>query len=192
MARLTFMDGMEMMTPGSTAVIPDPIQKGHQWLKLQVIYDNYFQSLGKVKLGFYGEGVISNQPLFSNYVSSLIYATPFQPVVEAQVFFLPPFRALSYASAGLKLIWNIHKRIDYRLEGYIFQPYQEITQDPATLTATLGKPFADRAYIASTALVYHSPLGPISITANYFDKMADELTVNFTIGFIIFNDRAQP
>ena len=87
---------------------------------------------------------------------------------------------------------KIYKKIEYRLAGYIFQPYQEINQNPDDLTAYYGKKFADRSYMASTGLIYHGPLGPVCITLNYFDKMPEPFMLNFNFGFIIFNDRAMP
>jgi NTE family protein len=41
-------------------------------------------------------------------------------------------------------------------------------------------------------MVYNSPLGPLSISVNYYDKMPDAFTVNFNFGYIIFNRRAMP
>jgi NTE family protein len=105
---------------------------------------------------------------------------------------MPPFRAPSYAAAGLKLVWQVYKKVDYRLEGYIFQPYREILQNPDDLSAYYGPMFSDRAYMASTAIVYHSPLGPVGISVNYYDKMPDLFTINFNFGYMLFNKRALP
>jgi NTE family protein len=190
--KLAYISGSETMFPGSTAINKKIISDEHQWAKFQLIYDNYFESFGPVKLGFYGECVVSNQPLFSNYLSSLIYAPAFQPIPEAQTYFLPSFRANNYAAAGVKLVLRITKKVDYRIEGYLFQPYQEIIQNPVDFSAYYGKKFADRSYMASTALIYHSPLGPVGITLNYYDKMPERFTLNFSIGYIIFNEQAMP
>jgi NTE family protein len=192
LAKWSFINGIESMTPGSTAINKTSTKESHRWFRFQVIYDNYFESIGPVKLGFYGEGMISNQPLFSNYLSSILYAPAFLPLPEAQTFFLPPFRAFNYAAAGIKGVLKVYKKVEYRLEGYLFQPYQEIKQNPADFSASFGEKFADRTWMASTALVYHSPLGPVCITLNYYDKMPDKFTLNFNFGYIIFNDRAMP
>lgn len=190
--RVNYVTGTEYMTPGSTAIRKDTLSAHHQWIRVKLAYDNYFQSLGPVKLGFYAEGVLSNQPLFSNYTSSVLYASAFQPLPESQAYFLPSFRAGSYAAAGLKAVVRIYKQVEYRLEGYIFQPYREILENPADLTAYLGPRFSDRSYMASTAVVYNSPLGPISLGVNFYDKMPEQFTVNFNFGYIIYNRRALP
>jgi NTE family protein len=122
----------------------------------------------------------------------LLYAPAFQPVPESQTFFLPAFRANNYAAAGLKVVLRIYKKIEYRLEGYVFQPYQAILENSMTQTAYYGKKFSDRAYMASTAIVYNSPIGPVSLGVNYYDKLPDSFTLNFNFGYIIFNKRAIP
>ncbi len=189
---LCYINGKESMIPGSTAINPVAIVNYHDWFRFSLIYDNYFQTLGPIKLGFYAEGSISNQPLFSNYTSSLLYAPAFQPLPESQTFFLPAFRANNYAAAGLKVVLRIYKKIEYRLEGYVFQPYQAILENSMTQTAYYGKKFSDRAYMASTAIVYNSPIGPVSLGVNYYDKLPDSFTLNFNFGYIIFNKRAIP
>ena len=188
----SYINGREGMVPGSTAINKSPVTRYHSWFNIHLTYDNYFLSLGPFKFGLYADGVLSNQPLFSNFTSSLLYAPAFQPIPESQAYFLPPFRATNYAAGGLKMVLRVYKKVEYRLEGYIFQPYQEILENPDDFTAYYGPKFSDRSYMASTALVYNSPLGPISISVNYYDKMPDPFTINFNFGYIIFNRRAMP
>jgi NTE family protein len=189
---LAYINGREGMVPGSTAINKKPVTAYHNWFRAHLVYDNFFESWGPMKFGLYAEGVLSNQPLFSNYTSSLLYASAFQPIPESQAYFLPSFRANNYAAAGLKMVLRVYKKVEYRLEGYVFQPYQEILENPADFTAYYGLKFSDRSYMASTAMVYNSPLGPISLSVNYYDKMPDLFTINFNFGYIIFNKRAMP
>ncbi|MCX6267262.1 MAG: patatin-like phospholipase family protein [Bacteroidetes bacterium] len=189
---VSYINGREGMAPGTTAISKSPVTNYHSWFKVHLVYDNFFKSLGPFKFGLYAEGVLTNQPLFSNYTSSLLYASAFQPIPESQVYFLPPFMATNFAAGGLKLVLKIYKKLEYRLEGYVFQPYKEILENPENLKAYFGEKFADRSYMASTAVVYTTPLGPISISVNYFDKMPDPFTINFNFGYIIFNARAMP
>jgi len=192
MLQISYINGREGMLPGSTAINKTPVTTYHEWFKIHLVYDNFFKSLGPFKFGLYAEGVLSNQPLFSNYTSSLLYASAFQPIPESQAYFLPPFRATNFAAGGLKMVLRVYKKLEYRLEGYVFQPYREILENPTDFTAYYGPKFSDRSYMASTAMVYNSPLGPISISANYYDKMPDPFTINFNFGYIIFNKRALP
>jgi len=188
----SYINGMEDMLPGSTMAKKAEIIEFHEWFKFRILYDNYFEKAGPFSFGFYGEGVISNQPLFANYTSTLLYSSVFQPIPEAQTRFLPSFRAQSFASAGVKVLIGLFKKVDYRLEGYIFQPYQAITENPEDHTAELAKPFSYRSYMATTLLVYHSPLGPVSMGVNYFDKSSAPWSFFINFGYLIFNRRALP
>ena len=189
---IAYVNGHEDFLPGSTTIGKNEIEAQLDWFSFRVLYDNYFKTFGPVKFGFYGEAAISNQPLFSNYVSTLIHSPAFQPVPESQTLVLPNFRALNYGAAGLKVVVRVYKKIDYRLEGYLFQPYQAIIEDPVTHTANLGPVFSDRSWMASTSFVYNSPLGPVSLGVNYYDKSTDSFNVNLNFGYIIFNRRAMP
>jgi NTE family protein len=188
----TYVNGMEGTLPGSTMSDRTETHNHHDWIQFRVVYDNYFETIGPLKLGFYGEGLISNQPLFSNYTASIIYAPGFQPIPEMISLFLPPFRATNYAAAGLKTILKVFKKIDFRLEGYIFQPYQEILSNPEDQTAYFGPIFSDRSYLATAALVYNTFLGPLSIGVNYYDKTRNQFQFNLNFGYIIFNRKALP
>jgi NTE family protein len=189
---LSYVNGMESNIPGSTSVNKNETSSHKEWFQIKFVYDNYFETLGPVKIGFYGEAMISNKPLFSNYTATIINAGVFEPLPEMQSYFLPAYRSNNYAAAGLKTIVKIYRKIDFRLQGYIFQPYQEIISDPTDNTASYGPPLSSRSYLASAAFVYNTFLGPISLGVNYYDKTMDSFTLNLNIGYIIFNKRALP
>lgn len=182
--------GIETSIPGSMWLNPVKERRKRQWGHFQVLWDNYFQTIGPLKLGFYGEGLISNQHLFRDYMSSIMYSPAFQPVPEMQTQFLPSFHALSYGAAGVKAVLRVVKNLEFRAEFYVFQPYQSIDQNSYNLTASLGKPFSDRSFLGSSTLVYHTFLGPFGISLNYYDKMADPFSLSFNFGYIILNRRA--
>ncbi len=80
-------------------------------------------------LGLRGEFVISSQPLFTNYISSVLQAPAFQPIPESKTLFLPHYRAYNYGAGGFMAVFGIVRNLNFRLEGYIFQPYQEILEE---------------------------------------------------------------
>ena len=153
------------------------------------MYDNYYKSRGNLRLGVYVEAVYSSQPFFHNYTGTILNAPAFMPIPESQTIFLEKFRAYKYGAFGLKSIINIRKNIDWRLEGYVFQPYREIIKQE-DLTAEYGAELSKRFYLATTAFVYHSPLGPLSLSVNYYDKEEKPFSFLFHFGYILFNKRA--
>ncbi|NNF01148.1 MAG: hypothetical protein HKN22_00545 [Bacteroidia bacterium] len=182
-------EGKENTVLGSTAVIKEETNQDHEWLSMKVVYDNYFEKLGPVKLGFYTELQFSSQPFFSNYTASVLAIPSFMPIQESKTRFLERFRTHNSAGIGLKTILTFKRRFDLRLEGYAFQPFQEIQRGANNLKAVYGKAF-DKRYFSGTAnLVYNSPVGPISISGNYYHDSEDPFSILFHFGYILFNKR---
>jgi NTE family protein len=186
---VSYVSGNEIFTSGSLSNVVDNSEQNHSWGMVKLIWDNYFEKLGPVQFGFYGELYLSNQNLFGNYTASLLAAPAFEPVPESKTLFLPNFRAYNYGTVGLKAVVSLSKRFDLRAEAYVFQPYREILRSEDN-TAHLGGEFEKRYLMATGALVYHTFFGPISLTANYFDNPEGEFYLTLNIGYIIFNKRA--
>ncbi|MBE9491570.1 MAG: patatin-like phospholipase family protein [Bacteroidetes bacterium] len=184
-----YVNGIEKNIPGSTSINREEFCKHYNWFQFKLIYDNYFERIGPFKLGFYCELLISDQPLFNNYISTIMASPAFEPLPESKVLFLPKYRAHNYAAAGLKIIGHILKKLDFRLEGYLFQPYQEIIQKP-DLSVGYGEKFSNRSYMGTAALVWYSPIGPLSISVNHYDRAYDQFSIFANFGYIIFNRSA--
>lgn len=182
--------GNEKFTSGSLSNSPSD-QSGirHDWLRLRVVWDNYFERFGPVRFGFYGEVMMSNQDFFTNHTSSLLAAPAFLHIPESKTIFLPNYRAYSYGVAGLKVVVTMAKNFDFRLENYIFQPYQQIFSDENN-SPYFGEEFSDRYLASSAAVVYNTFLGPVSFSVNYFDNPEDKFFFALNIGYLLFNKRA--
>jgi len=187
--RFKYFAGQEFNIPGSTSLVKDEFSKIHNFFRARLIYDTYFNKRGRFKAGFYGEAVVSNQPFFNNYTATLLEAAIFSPVPESRTLFLPQYRAHNFIAAGLKTVTSFTSRLDLRVEGYIFQPHKEILQNEF-LAAYYGKPFEKRYFMASAVLVYHTPITPIAISVNYYDRIKNPISVIFTMGYLLFNKRA--
>ena len=187
--KVRYTNGIEYTIPGSTSVDRKESEDFHHWFQFKLVYDNYYKRRGRLKLGFYSENVFSNEPFFANYTSTVLSAPSFQPLQETKTLFLPNFHAHNYVGAGSRNVVMIRQNLDFRLEGYVFQPIREILSTP-DLKATYSERFLKRYFIASAGAVYHSPLGPVSMFVNYYDDRKDPFSFLFHIGFIIFNKGA--
>lgn len=189
--KVTYVNGLETNKPGSTTVI-DTLTKYsnyHEWVTFKLTGERYFNRRGTLKVGIFGEGVYSTQTLFNNYTSSILSAPAFQPTPDSKTVFLENYRTHKYLAGGLKFVVNIRKNIELRAEGYIYQPYQVLlkTED---LKVSYGTPFAFQHYIATGAVVWHTPVGPMCFSVNYYDRVKDPFSILFHFGFILFNKRA--
>ncbi len=192
--KMRWVNGIETTIPGSTSIDKTVSISDHQWVQIKMIYDSYFKRKGRLRLGVFAEVVVSDQDFFGNYTSSVLSAPTFTPIPESKTLFLPKFRAYSFAAIGSKNVISIHKNLDIRLEGYVFQAYKEILAKP-NLSAQYGDVFAKRYFMASAALVFHTFLGPVSISTNYYDlkeNTTDQFNYSllFSFGYIIFNKKS--
>jgi NTE family protein len=189
LSKLYYIFGQEENIPGSTSFTNSSVKHTHSFVRFKVQYENYFTVSKRFKLGIFGEAVLSNQQPFSNYTSTLLMAPAFQPIPESRTLFLKNFRAYNYGAVGGRVIVNIFKRFDFRLENYLFMPYKPFVETPQQ-TAAYGKAFSRINYMGSGALVYDSPIGPISLSGNYYQREKKPWSLIFTLGYIIFNRRA--
>jgi len=187
--KLRYTNGVEFTIPGSTSVNRMETNDFRQWLQFKLVYDNYYKRKGRLKLGFYGEGVISNEPFFSNYTSTILSSPAFEPVSEMKTLYLPDFHAHQYIGAGSRNVIMIRSNFDFRIEGYVFQPYQEFIKTP-DLKTKYGNTFARQFYIGSAGAVFHSPIGPVSLFVNYYHERTNPFSLLFHFGYIIFNKSA--
>jgi len=188
-ASFGYVSGEEEFINGSKTVTQTFEPVNHERFNIDIIWDNYFGWLGPFKLGFYGRLYLSNQKFFSNYTASLLAAPQFEPVPESRTLFLPNFRAYDFAGGGLKTILKMSRRLDFRTEVYLFQPYQQILKNEDN-TPYFGEVLSNRYWMGNAALVYHSLLGPVSFSVNYFENPEEKFFVALNIGYIIFNRRA--
>ncbi len=176
----------EKYLPGSTAdAARIENTKEHQWFRLRATAEHYF-SRGWYRPGYYAEAVFSNQPVFSNYFGTIINAPAFFPLQDSRTLILENFRAFNYIAFGIRNIFVIKSRLDFRIEGYAFKPFEEIQEGQNQ--EALEKPDLTQLYFAASAgLVFHSPVGPISLSVNYYNDQENELGVLLHVGFLLFN-----
>ncbi len=185
---IDFIDGKEKFFPGTTAFDSIKTTQKHSWFKFHFLYENYFTSYKRVKFGSLIQLNYSTSKEFSNYTSTLLSINAFQPVSESNIRFIPAFRASKFMAAGSKNVFIINKNFDYRLEGYLF-----MVQDALRMNTLTGKTEYSNQILfypmASTAFVYRTPLGPISINLNYFSAEVNPLSFFVKFGYLIFNRR---
>lgn len=184
-----YINALERTIPGNTSLVRDTIQMVHNWPVIKLEYQQYFFRKSNLRLGFNTEGVFSFQPFFGNYTASLLAAPAYMPILETKTLFDPALRAHKYASVGAQVIVSMTKNIDLRAEAYYFQPFNTLVQ-----TADGGTQLSDfllkREVIISTIGVFHSPVGPVSLSLNFYPERPTPITFMFNFGYLIFNKKA--
>jgi len=190
-----YTTGRENYTPGNIfrntlGYVKSPeVSRLHHWASIKITQENYFLHLKKYTLGYIVEGVISNQPLFNNYYSTLLVSPAFYPLQDSRSLFLDKFRATTYAAGGIKNIYSIKKNIDLRAEAYLFLPHKEFERI-GLQDVDYAKAITKIRYAATAGVVYHTPLGPVSLSYNLYNDAVKRNGVLLHIGYLIYNKRS--
>jgi NTE family protein len=189
--RAKFVSGIENYYPGSTSLdtVSEISGPGHDWFNLKITIDKYIKPLKFFKIGVFAEGVYSSQDFFRNYSASILSAPSFNPIPESQTLFIDDYRAHQYMAGGLKVIATPYNNIDVRFEAYLYQPVLSILKTSDN-KAKYSTPFLYRHFLGMGALVYHSPIGPLSIGVNYYDKNDNSFSFFFHFGYTIYNKKS--
>ncbi|RYE56187.1 MAG: patatin [Sphingobacteriales bacterium] len=190
---LNYTTGKENYTPGNSYRFstskPTVSRQFRSWPSLRISDEYYFFHTKKFSAGYLFESVLSTQPLFSSYYASLLSAPAFYPLQDSKSLFLHNFRASSYVAGGLKNIFHLKKNFDLRLEGYLFLPYKEFIQVDAK-NVVYGNELSKWRYAGTTGLVYHTPVGPISLSYNLYDDAVKRNGILLHLGYLIYNKRS--
>ena len=180
-----FFNLRERFEPGNTSFEQIDIVKNHQWFRVRASAEQYFNA-GWFRPGYYVEGVFSNQPFFQNYRGTIINAPAFFPLQDSRTLMLENFRAFNYVAAGIRNVFSIRNRLDFRLEGYLFKPIEYLLEDDNQETRAIND-FKAVYFTGTAGLVMHSPIGPISLSFNYYDDRENQFGVLLHVGYLLFN-----
>ncbi|SDM99842.1 NTE family protein [Daejeonella rubra] len=192
---LSAYTGTESYTPGnifrdeSTFNEIKASETNRHWFKAIINREKYFVLSKKYSLGYLIEAVVSNRPDFSTYKATILSAPAFNPLQDSKSLYLENFRANNYGAFGLKNVFQVYKNLDFRAEGYIFQPVKEFKLNKLQ-SVGYGELFADSHYALTAGFVYNTLAGPISLSLNHYDDDQKRFGLMFHIGFLIYNKRS--
>lgn len=178
----------ETYRPGNTAVETDRKRQNHEWVRVRATAEQYLGQ-GRFKPGYFAEAVFSNQPVFSNYFGTIINTPAFNPMQDSRTLVLQKFRSFNYVAAGFRGVFSLTTRVDWRLEGYAFKPFDYL-QATGTQETQISHDLKQVFLAGSTGLVYHAPVGPVSLSVNYYDDEENQLGFLLHIGFLLFNNHS--
>ncbi len=182
---LQYFNLNEDYRPGNTSVESENVRNKHQWFRFKATAEQYFHA-GWYHPGYFAQAVLSNQPFFQNYYGTIINAPAFNPMQDSQTLLLENFRGFNYIAGGVRNVFQLKNKLDLRLEVYGFRPLEYLQQD--LNQEAIAREDLRTVYFAGTAgLVMHSPMGPISLSINYYDDAQNQLGVLLHVGFLLFN-----
>ncbi len=186
---LNYISGTEKNTPGTTSNNPETKQFNHNFYLLKGNFERYFKFSKVFTLGWMAEGVYSNKQPFSNYMATVLSAPSFDPVPHSKTIYLNNFHANKYLASGLKGIFEISDQLHFRAEVYGFVPVREIVEGTNYLAVYNSNQFSSIRFMATSALVFQSALGPVSLSLSYYDKNQTKFFAMLNFGYILFNKK---
>ena len=184
-----FVQGKEHSISGSTSPENYDYRNHHEWFTLNGEVHTFPIHTKRFSFGLHGVASLSSQSLFKNYTATILNLTSFQALPDLKTFFLPEYRSPQFVAGGVNIVVTPRRNFDIRLDAYMFQPFKQLTTfDDGTFG--YSKLFKGESPVAAATAIYHSPIGPLRLTANYFPKQVTPIYLQFSYGYILFNERA--
>ena len=166
--------------PGQSATDIPAVEAVRHWGTARFEWECYsdMPSCRWFSMGFRLEAVATNHPAFHNRESTVATAPQYAPIAHSKMIYMPEFHADKFVGAGIMPTFDIIP--DMMLRAGVYAMFRErLEPDEERLR-----------YIADLSLIYHTRLGPVSLsmTKYGFDSPANlYLTVNF--GFTLFGKK---
>ncbi len=159
-----------------------------QWLGARFSWSKYFEmpACSWFSFGFDLDLVATNHPNFSTDAATLMSMPAYAPVPHARMIYMPDFRSRRFAGAGVMPTFDLLPNLFLRT-GFYAMYRERRSYVPEALDAVANR---HMHYIAEASLVYHSPIGPVSLALTKYDlRNWDNLYLTFNFGYPIFAPR---
>ena len=187
---LRFTHLKEDYRPGSTSLEREAINNSqHNTIMLRNYFESYIPISKLLTLGWVADIAISNRALMGDRISTLLYLPAFQPTAHSRTFLLSENRSQAFIGAAVIPIIRITKTLSLHVMGAYFQPYKLLL-----MTDDGSAQFSDRfprgSFSGDFAAVWQSPVGPVTLSASYYDKSDVKWFPQLNIGFLIYKPKA--
>jgi len=156
-----------------------------QWVGARLTWDKYFDMPGCswFSLGLNVDGVITNHPEFTTEGATVMSMPAYEPVPHAQMIYMPDFRGKRFAAGGVMPTFDLMPNFFLRTGFYA------MFREKRSFVPGVSGPVEDKRwhYIAEASLVYHTPIGPVSLALTKYDlRNWKNMYLTFNFGYAIF------
>ena len=155
------------------------------WVGAKFLWEHYPSNWTKswFSMGYNIEAVYTNHPDFASNFSTTLSSPRYTPIAHSKMIYMPEFFANHYVALGAMPTFKLAPNLYLRASAYA------MLREPITTGERLHVP-DHMHYIGDLSLIYHTRVGPISISAtkyNFTTRNNAYLTFNF--GHPIFGNR---
>jgi NTE family protein len=138
----------------------------------------------RLSLGFKGMVRLSDEGVRSTYRSTLVQATPMEPMPGAKSLFLEKFRGFNFVGLGAVIdVGILGSALRWRTECHGMFSWSRLV-DSSKGPSIRGN--RDNRFMAGTWLVSESQVGLFSLGAEYYQDERNPLLVEFSWGYRLF------
>ncbi len=180
----------EEHTPGSTSPNRSDITENkHYSFSARIYSESYYRINSLISVGILADLSLSNRTYMGDHISTLLYMPAFTPNPHSKTLLLNGYRAPSYAGVALTPIVKISGSLSVHLQAAYFKAYRQLIENSEGVAKFTGI-FPPGAFMANAAVVWQSPVGPVSLSATYYQKSQVKWYPQLNIGFLIFKPKA--
>lgn len=157
-----------------------------RWFGGRFSWDLYFDmpACRWFSLGLNVDAVLTDLPDFSTPSATCMAMPAYTPVSHARMIYMPDFRARRFVAGGAMPTFDLMPNFFFRTGFYAMFRERHPRLSPS------GRADERWHYIAEASLVYHTPLGPVSLSATKYDLHGWKNTyLTFNFGYAIFAPR---
>ena len=187
---IRFVSGWETFTPGSRSTrVARTDNKPKSMITARYYDERYLAISDHFSLGMLADIAIGGGSFMSDYISTVMAQPAFQPTPHSKTLMLDQYRAESYVGGGLMPVIKFNQSLALHLSGFYFLPYKKTVQDESG-NLSYAQAFSLHSWMASAAFVWQSPVGPVSLSTNFYDKETNQFYTQLNIGYLIFKRKA--
>lgn len=176
--------------PGTTSPQTEYVPSTPHHSVVARLYSESYHKINRwLNLGVLVDVTFSNKTDMYDYYSTLLFMQPFQPSPHSKTLLLAGYRSNSFAGFALTPIVKFSNNLHLHLQGAYFQPHTTLI-DLGGGDYETSKPLPRGSLSMNFAAVWQSPIGPISLSASYYEKSDLKWYPQFNIGFLIFKSKA--
>ena len=179
-----YIRGRDKFRPADESVFTDKATR--QWFGGRFSWDLYFDipRCDWFSLGIDLDAVLTDVPAFTTREATRMSMPAYAPVPHSQMIYMPDFRARRFVAGGLMPTFDLMPNFFFRTGFYAMLRERRAARSAA------GRPDERWHYIAEASLVYHTPIGPVSLALTKYDlRDWRNMYLTFNFGYAIFAPR---
>lgn len=182
--------GYAYYSPGTTS--PESEEFANYTLsgfQIRMKREHYFNVAKWLSLGYMFDFSYSQLDRPNDYMSTLALLPAFQPTVHSRSVLLKGYRAPVFVGAAISPVFKISETLNIHTVLAVFQPYKKLMMLSGG-RYDYSEPFPRGELMANAAFVWHSPVGPISLSLSYYSGEETKWYPQFNIGYMLFKNKA--